>query len=68
MDASPARVYDRTEVGAPYTPQSVRSSYASASPSPASTAAPTPDKLQASIPVVMVRAACVYSRLSVREG
>ena len=57
MDASPARVQSSfiQESVAPYTPQSVRSGYASASPSPASTAAPTPDKLQASIPVVMVR-------------
>ena len=55
MDASPARraaPYD-----APYTPQSARSGYASPSPyhTGGSSSAPTPDKLQASIPVVMVR-------------
>ena len=59
-DASPARVWQ--DAGAPYTPRSVRSGYASASPSPASTAAATPDKLQASIPVVMVRFASTVWR------
>ena len=53
--ASPARRAVAAPYDAPYTPQSVRSDYGSPYHTGGSSAAPTPDKLQASIPVVMVR-------------